>query len=64
MLRMIRIIPIPSLQLFPNLVVETGKAADDDVWGWDGSGAHVLEARRRERRKDGSVWDISNADLP
>ena len=28
-----------------------GKAADDDVWGWDGSGAHVLEAGGRGGRK-------------
>ena len=27
-----------------NLGPEAGKAADDDVWGWDGSGAHVLQA--------------------
>ena len=50
MLRMIRIIPIPSLQLFPNLVVETGKAADDDVWGWDGMGAeHMFSKQDGER---------------
>ena len=35
----------------PNLAPEAGKAADDDVWGWDGSGAHVLQADDGRTRK-------------
>ena len=37
--------------LAPNLAPEAGKAADDDVWGWDGSGAHVLQADDGRTRK-------------
>ena len=33
----------PNSHQLPNLGLEAGKAADDDVWGWDGSGAHVLQ---------------------